>query len=140
MARVWLTDEKSVKIEGKKLKILEALSLDAMSQANLIRFLQEDGFTSNNITDEVRDLTAWGFITNDGSLMRLTDLGTKFTTNLEMVKAAAEKLKQVNRTLSQQEVKAAKREYMDLLWGLADEGIMYDLDREAYFGDREEQT
>lgn len=141
MARVWLTDEKSVRIEGKRLKILEALSFEAMIQANLIRFLQEDGFTSNNITDEVRDLTAWGFITNDRSLMRLTDLGTKFTSNLERVRAAAEKLKQVKRTLSQQEAKAAEREYMDLLWSLgSNERIMYDLDREAYFGDREEQS
>jgi len=141
MARVWLTDEKSVKIEGKRLKILEALSFDAMSQANLIKFLQLDGFTSNNITDEVRDLTVWGFITNDGSLMRLTELGTKFTTNLERVRAAAEKLKQVKRTLSQQEAKAAEREYMDLLWSLgSNERVMYDLDREAYFGDREEQS
>jgi len=140
MARVWLTDEKSVRIEGKRLKILEALGLDAMIQANLIRFLQEDGFTSNNITDEVRDLTAWGFITNDRSLMKLTDLGTKFTSNLERVRTAAEKLKQAKKTLSQQEAKAAEREYMDLLWGLGAEGLMYDLDEEAYFGDREEQS
>jgi len=34
MAKVQLTDEKSVRIEGKRLKILEALSLDAMIQAN----------------------------------------------------------------------------------------------------------
>ena len=75
-----------------------------------------------------------------GCLMRLTDLGTKFTTNLEMVKAAAEKLRQAKRTLSQQEARAAEREYMDLLWGLGAEGLMYDLDREAYFGNREEQS
>ena len=141
MARVWLIDKKSVRVEGKIFKILEALSLDAMSQANLIRFLQEDGFTSNNITDEVRDLTAWGFITNDGSLMRLNELGTKFTTNLEKVRAAAEKLRRAKKTLSQQEAKAAEREYMDLLWSLgSNERVMYDLDREAYFGDREEQS
>lgn len=134
MARVWLTDEKSVRIEGKKFKILEALSLDAMSQANLIRFLQEDGFTSNNITDEVRDLTAWGFITNDGSLMRLTELGIKFTTNLEMVRAAAEKLRQAKKTLSPQEARIEEDRYMDLMWSLSEQGIMYDLDMDALRG------
>jgi len=41
------------------------------------------------------------------------------------------------KTLSQQEAKAAEREYMDLLWSLgSNERVMYDLDREAYFGDR----
>jgi len=134
MARVWLTDKKSVRIEGKKFKILEALSLDAMSQANLIRFLQEDGFTSNNITDEVRDLTAWGFITNDGSLMRLTELGIKFTTNLEMVRAAAEKLRQAKKTLSPQEARIEEDRYMDLMWSLSEQGIMYDLDMDALRG------
>ncbi len=139
MAKVWLTDEKSVKIEGKKLRILESLSLDAMSQADIIRSLQGDGFASNNITDEIRDLTSWGFITNDGSLIRLTELGIKFTSNLERVKDAAEDLKLTKKTLDQQKIRAAEREYMDLLWKIgSEERIVYDLDREAYSGDREE--
>jgi len=139
LAKVWLTDEKSVKIEGKKLRILESLSLDAMSQADIIRSLQGDGFASNNITDEIRDLTSWGFITNDGSLIRLTELGIKFTSNLERVKDAAEDLKLTKKTLDQQKIRAAEREYMDLLWKIgSEERIVYDLDREAYSGDREE--
>lgn len=134
MARVWISTEKSVKIEGRKLKILEALSLDAMSQANLIRFLQEDGYTSNNITDEVRNLTAWGFITMDGSLLRLADLGIRFTSNLEKVRAAAKRLRLAKKTLSPQEARVEEDRYMDLMWSFGEQGIMYDLDMDAMRG------